>query len=53
MIASLLKKTSHSIITSYISNKAVTINSEHVSSTFKPLNELLAKKPLVIEKSSL
>lgn len=53
MIASLLKKNSHSIITSYISNKAVTLNSEHVSSTFKPLNELLAKKQVANEKSSL
>ncbi|CAD8167007.1 unnamed protein product [Paramecium pentaurelia] len=43
-ISGMLKKKSHSIITSYITNKAVTLNSEQQSLMLKPLNQLIKKK---------
>ncbi|CAD8087962.1 unnamed protein product [Paramecium sonneborni] len=51
LVSDMLKKQSNSIIKSYLSNKAVTLNSEHQSLIFKPLNELIQKKtPTIHEK---
>ncbi|CAK79491.1 unnamed protein product (macronuclear) [Paramecium tetraurelia] len=46
------KKKSHSIITSYISNKAVTQNSEYQSLLLKPLNQLIEKKTQTVREKN-
>ncbi|CAD8164575.1 unnamed protein product [Paramecium pentaurelia] len=49
-VSEMIKKQSHSIITSYISNKAVTLNSEHQSISYTPLNQLIQKKTHTIHE---
>ncbi|CAK74787.1 unnamed protein product (macronuclear) [Paramecium tetraurelia] len=49
-VSEMIKKQSHSIITSYISNKAVTLNSEHQSLSYTPLNQLIQKKSHTIHE---